>query len=192
LTGEYEINRKFHGFADPSLRGDIERRLVGTIAFEAGLVKYFNAGALFGVAINSFNKPMHFRLGLFAKPYLPLGERFALFTRLAAGIAIDMAIFPSAKDYYASLDKADFDRVFKGQLYQGLPFGGFGSATIGLEVFPFTRVGIALEWGIRATLLHGQKNMLLMDKVEDKSGAPNSFNYMLHELPVMATLHLII
>ena len=193
LTGEYEINRKFHGFADAALRSDIERRFDGTLSFEAGLVKYFNAGGLFGIGINSFSKPIHFRLGLFAKPYIPLGDRFALFARLAAGIAVDLAFSPSAKEYYGSFDaNGNFGRVFKGQSYLGLPFGGFGAATLGLEVFPFSRVGFAFEWGIRATLLHNRKNMLFLSKVEEKSGAPDSFNFMLYELPLMLTLHLII
>lgn len=193
ITGEYEVNRKFHGFADPSLRMDLERRFDGTLSMEAGLFKYFNAGANFGGSIQSFKKPVHLRLGLFAKPILPLGERFAFFARLQAGISVDLAFYPAAMEFYSSFDNdGNFTRVYKGQRYAGLPFSGFGSATAGIEFFPFSRLGFALEWGIRATLLHTRRYMPLVSDPPIVKGAPDSFNFMTYELPVMATLHIII
>lgn len=193
LTGEYNLNRKFHGFTDERLRSDINRRFDSTLAFEAGLLKYFNAGGLFGVGISGFQEPISIRMGLFAKPFVPLGDRFALFSRISGGLAVDLAFYPYAHDYYASFDKEEnFKRVFKGQSYNGVPFGGFGSATLGLEVFPFSRFGVALEWGIRASIFHNRKSMWLVKAPSDIPGAPGSFNFMIYEFPFMLTLHVII
>src|SRR5690348_7667450 len=66
---DYNIKRKFHGFADPKLNFDLKDQFSINLSFEAGLLKYFNAGGIFGLDIE---KPMSFRLSLFAKPYLAI------------------------------------------------------------------------------------------------------------------------
>lgn len=193
FTGEYEINRRFHGFADKNLRHGIERRFDGTLSFEKGWGNYVNGGVLVGFGISDFAKPLHVRTGIFLRPYFPLGERFALFTRVSTGLGVDFAFNPSAKDYYGSFDDGEnFEHVYKGQKYVGLPFGGFGAASLGLDFFPFARFGVGIEWGIRATLMYGTKNLLFAHKVEEKSGAPNSFSFMLYELPIMLSFHVVI
>lgn len=193
VAGEYGLNRKFHGFADPKLRAELDRVFEVTLSFEAGLAKYFNAGGLYGLSIHGLSKPIHMRFGLFAKPQIPLGSRFAVYSRIAAGLAVDLAFFPTANEYYGWFDKErNYERVFRGQKYNALPFGGFGSAALGFEVFPFTRFGLALEWGIRASLLHGRRSAPFLPQVPNKANAPSSFNYMLYSFPVSLSLHFII
>ncbi len=193
ITGEYEMNRQFHGFADQSLRMNLDRRFDASLAMETGLFPFLNAGVQFGSSIEGFKKPIHMRFGLFLKPLIPLGDRFSIFARVAGGLAVDLAFYPNAKSYYSSFDSGgSFDRVYKGQQYVGLPFGGYGSATAGLEFFPFSRVGLAIEFGIRAALLHNRRTMPFVSDPEVVRGAPSSFNFMLYEFPLMLTLHTII
>lgn len=193
LSGEYVYGRKFHGFADDSLRTDLRSRYETALSFEAGLVKFFNAGALFSISMSEISKsePMALRMGLFGKPLIPLGNRVAIFGRLSVGVAVDIAFNP-AIFYYATANRAAFDNVYHSQRYDGWPFGGFGSATIGLEAFPFSRFGLSVEWGIRASLFHSLKNALLFNPPPNIPGAPDSFNFMYYEMPIMATLHIIL
>ncbi len=79
----YNFERNFHGFADKSLRIGLGYEVGAILAFEAGIYKYFNAGAQlsFGIPPN-LEVPLHLGLGLFAKPYFPIGDRCSVFTRI--------------------------------------------------------------------------------------------------------------
>ncbi len=194
VSGVYQFDRKFNGFADDSLRYDLKSKFDTILSFEAGLLKYFNAGALFGAGISGFGQPIQFRFGLFAKPYYGFGDRVAIFGRFAGGLAIEMhmGIPGAARTYYGTLNQINDQRIFKNQVYDGPSYGGFGSATIGIEVFPFSRFGIAIEGGIRGTVLHSSKNWPGVTKNKDLADVPSSFNYLLYEFPLMATLHFIL
>lgn len=195
ISVDYSTFRKFHGFADDTLRINLENRFDAAILFEAGLYRYFNAGAIFGGSFSNMKKgePLDLRLGLFAKPFFPIGDRFAIFTRFAGGIAVHAALYPSAIEFYDSKDEEkNMGRVYKGQGYYNIPYGGFGSATIGAEYFIFSRLGLAFEWGIRTTLLHGERSVpFILKNDKDVPGAPSSFNFMNYEMPFSLTLHAI-
>ncbi|HXW53258.1 MAG TPA: hypothetical protein VEL47_04040 [Myxococcota bacterium] len=195
IGADYMINRRFHGFADSALRTPLKNQFSGSLAFEAGLVKYFNAGAFFAGNVSNMIKaePLFMRMGVFAKPYIGLGERVSIFSRCAAGLAWGafgnyaahlLGLYPEMKD--------EVDRVYKGQAYSSGPYGFFGQASIGIEYFPFSRVGLALEFGVRASLYRASRNILLQEKVEDVPGAPSAFNFMVYELPAGLTLQIIL
>lgn len=133
------------------------------------------------------------RFGLFAKPYVPLSERFAFFGRVFGGLALHLSFYPTAIEYYSEYINTDaFQDVYKGQFYGGLPFGAFGAGMIGFEIFFTSRLGIAAEWGIRTSLFHGYRNMPQVKTIKPQPGAPNSFNFMNYEFPIMLTLHMIL
>jgi hypothetical protein len=191
---DYGLKRKFKAFADPSLKIALRNRLDIGLSFEAGLLKYLNAGALFFGSLSKVNQnePIDISFGLFAKPQLSIGDRIGIFGRFSAGFTTVLPVIP-ALAYYRDLDETiDFSKSYKDQSYDGWPFGGFGSASIGMEFFPFSRIGLALECGIRAIILRSNKSVPGLRPPPNVAGAPNSFNYMTYEIPFALTIHAIL
>lgn len=195
LSGEYVMTRKFLGFSSSDLRADLGNRFESVLLFEANIYKYFNAGGLFSCSFSAIKKgePLAFKFGMFAKPFFPLGSRVALYARVSAGLAVDIAFGGGAASYYGEqVGKSVMDRVYLGQEYKGWPAGAFGAATIGIEAFPLSRLGLAFEWGIRSTVELAMKSMPMMQEIKDVPGAPGVFSFMYYEMPLMFTLHYII
>lgn len=199
LSADHSIARYYRGFADPSLHYKLNNRYGGALSFEAGLLKYLNAGGLITFSLSDLKdkgEPIDLRMGLFAKPIIPLGNRFALFGRTAIGLTLPFPANYSPINYLVKTSddfKAAKKSIFKDQQYQGFAYGGFGSAAVGIEFFPISRLGLALEWGIRADIIHiGRKRPVGNEIPEAKDGAPQSFNYMMYEMPLMLTLHAIL
>jgi hypothetical protein len=198
ITGDYSLKRFYRGFADNSLHYSLENRFGVALSFEVATLKYMTAGALFTVSFSKKSKkePTDLRLGLFLKPYMPLGDRFSFFGRLVGGLTLTLASKGMIVDYLSNTTmsfKDNYDIVFKGQKYMGTPFGGFGAATVGIDFFPLSRLGLAFEWGIRADAMHmGKNNVYENEKPEIILGAPSSFNYMMYEMPLSLTLHVIL
>lgn len=200
LSADHSISRHYQSFADSSFRLKLPNRFGTALSFETGLLKYLNAGALFTASMSQFmakDEPIDLRLGLFIKPLIPIGNRFALFSRAALGGSLPLGMFQKNPISFLGNVSEEFrptyETVYKGQNYQGSPYGGFGSAAIGIEFFPISRLGLALEWGIRSDFITmSRKNSLANKGPEDKPGAPQSFNYMMYEMPLMLTLHAIL
>lgn len=199
LGADHSISRHFRSFADSSLRIKLPNRFGAALSFEAGLVKYLNAGALVTFSFSQVrekSEPIDLRLGLFIKPLLPLGERFALFGRAALGTTLPFPGNLSPINFLGEVSddfKTSYLSIYKGQRYQGSAYGGFGSAALGVEFFPISRLGLALEWGIRSDFITmSRKHPLISGVPEAKEGAPQSFNYMMYEMPLMLTLHAIL
>lgn len=205
IAADYSMNRKYHGFESDAMRYDLDNNFATSMSFEAGLVKYFNAGAILSVNIADFSniEPLHIGFALFGKPYLPLGNRLALFGRLSAGIAA--SIFNPIEYMTTKIQTKDFYETYGTSRKYGLAgYGGLGSATIGIEFFPLSRIGLAIEWGIKATLIRVSKGNAL----EGAGGGPGgqfggggpqepesphpAINYMVYEMPFSLTLHAIL
>lgn len=196
LSGDYNIGKRFLGFADSGLRFNLPPRFGAALSFEAGLHKYFNAGALVGFNIPTdivrYGEPLHYRLSLFAKPYFSLSDRIGFFARVGGGISASsgsmngwLARFPDAKTKLQS--------VYRGAHYSFSSFGGNAFATLGLEFFPVSRVGLALEAGIRADIFYAKKEEYrgFSDEGTKPSG-PSWLSYLLYEFPLGLTLHIIL
>lgn len=210
IGGGYPFSRKFHGFGHESLRANLGSRPFVTISMEAGLLKYLNAGAQYGFALSEVTKeePIWMHFSLFAKPYLPLGSRLSIFTRLSGGLGFDFFESPVAPIGYIDGQyktvKQDisveqftnaYRETYKDQKYAALgSWGAYSSATFGIEFFPIKRIGIAVEAGIRAYFLRKEKKWLSIDPegFKDVPGAPSSFNYMLYDYSIMASLQAIL
>src|ERR1700722_11651890 len=77
----YSMGRTFRSVRDWSLRADLPRKFETILSYEAGIYQYMNAGGIFSTRISSLknDEPMEVRLGIYAKPFIPLGDRVALF-----------------------------------------------------------------------------------------------------------------
>lgn len=199
LSADYNLNRKYHGFADSSLRINLENRLSAALSFEAGLYKYFNAGALVGFNIPTGiakGEPLHYRLDLFAKPYVALGERFSLFSRLGAGISAAQGNLLQYLSQKNDSNQATLQKVFLGTQYEHFAFGGNAFAVAGFEYFPWSRFGLVFEAGMRAEILRNNKSTHQWgrEKLAERGvkEAPSSFSYLIYEFPIGLMLHIIL
>ena len=160
---DYVLNSKTRKLENAAPYSNEIREIGGQLSIEAGLYKYLNGGALFFLNFPAKKDPVRIRLALFAKPYIPLGERFSLFARAGGGIG--------------------------GWLAGGMPGATTNFfATVGLEVFPFSRVGIALEGGWRGEIA-------MMRSSEDHQDGPRTVTtsfFFAHEIPVSLNLHIIL
>lgn len=139
-------------------------------------------------------EPLHLRLSLFGKPYFALNNRFAVFGRL--GMGISSAMTPLGMKFYLEQKSSDqtlmaLNRVYKQGSYSAFAAGGNVIASLGVEYFPFSRVGIAFEAGIRAEIFRASRTQNLLTRKTDTK-APLSFWYMTYEYPISLMLHIIL
>lgn len=129
---EFDVLRKVKILGENGSTRDLRDQHGYTLAFEASLYKYLNAGAAFTVNIPSIiTDPVNLRLGLFAKPFIPLHERVDVFARVGGGL---------------------------GGMMAGILVGAAGHAmgSLGIEYFPLSRLGLAVEYGLRAELIRAR------------------------------------
>jgi hypothetical protein len=202
LTADYAFGRSFHGFDDKALRYELDKSKNVAIGFEAGLLKYLNAGAMLSFNIPEFRRlePVHYRFAFFAKPFYQFTNNFGVFARFGAGISSTLGLIKYHLIYNHHERAAVLERVYKNQNYSEFGPGALGMATVGLEYFPLSRFGISLEAGFRAEAFYLEKGGLIEalgdeigpGKINRAGMGPNSFTYMIYEWPVALTLHIIL
>ncbi len=202
LSFDYSMARRFHGTENSLLRAKLPNNLAGTVSFEAGLYKYFNAGALFSLNFPTSKanfEPLHLRFTIFGKPYIALTDRIGIFSRLGTGLSVSLLDYLTVYRFKKDREFNDFmeqlDNTYAKQDYAWLPVGVNAMATIGIEAFPFERLGLALEWGLRGDFFYASKSRLLqqlIDKPEETRPVPNALKYLVYETPIMLTLHIIL
>lgn len=204
------------GSLDKTLKAPLATNYGGSIGFDVGLYKYFNAGALLSLDTSGFspNDLTYLHLTLFARPQITLFERLSIFARLGAGPSAMIGIPPS---YFKTINED-----LKKQINEKLNFpinmasaGIHGMATIGVEYFPFSRFGITAEWGILADYiwvrptdqsyriqsnerrlredpnLPPEERIEIMEEIERmKSG--RTYSFFLFEMPFMISLNIIL
>ncbi len=199
LSGEYGILRKFRGFSE-GLSGAIPTEWGGAIGIDVGLYRYFNAGVIFSTNLPLNNEetgePFFMRFTLFAKPYIPIGERFSFFSRIGGGISYS-AMSMLGHLYIVADDKlkTNLQKTYYTQDYSLLSPGANAMASLGMEFFPFSRIGFALEWAFRMEYYYSSRGSFLakylgINKVVRE--APNSFQYLKFDMPIFLTLHVIL
>lgn len=204
LSVDYGVLRKFHGFENSRLRANLPNNMAATLSFEAGLYRYLNAGALLSLNFpikKQDTEPTHLRFALFAKPYFSITEQVSIFGRFGGGLSLSFSDYLLA---YRKSSRSEFRefgqellRTYSTQMYAPVPFGANLMASIGVEVFPLERVGLALEWGFRGDFLYARKSNWIAEltgnKLEEKIlNAPSSLKYLVYEMPLMLTVHIIL
>jgi len=197
ISTDYNMFRRFHGFADSGLRYKLNNNFGVALSFETGLYKYLNAGAIFAANIpTEFTEPLHLRFALFAKPYYPITKNFSVFSRLGGGISTTIgSMMERLRGFNSPELSPSLQRIYNGQQYGLMGPGIFGMATVGVEYFPFSRFGLAFETGLRLETFYVSKGSELIERYAgaNKAGAGrNSFTYMVYEMPLMLTLHVIL
>ncbi len=198
IMGDYNLVRHFHGFADKALRHSLENYFGATLAFESGLYKYLNAGALFSFTIpQSLKDSAHMRFALFAKPYIPITNNFSIFTRFGGGLtsSAGSSILLKLNDYKSPAFTSALMRIYEGQQYSSFAPGALAMASIGFEYFPFSRLGLLFEAGIRAEIFYASKGDMLLESALGKNDASKGLKalaYMTYEVPLALTLNIIL
>lgn len=201
LIGDTGLVRNFVSFQDKKLNTKLANNWGAGLGVDVGLYKYFNAGFMFTSNIpletSKTIEPILFRFTLVAKPYVPIGDRFGLFARLGGGFGV--SIF-NELDHLRKTSNTEYlgkiKDIYYNQAYSLFAPSMNAMATIGLEVFPFSRFGISAEWGIRGEFVFASKgnaaqNALAGSKQDDPR-APKNFHYLVYDMPLMLNLHIIL
>ncbi len=201
--GEYAMSRGLSAIGDATLELTLKDSFGVNLHAEAGLVKYLNGGVSTSFTVSNpfLGGSNIFRLGLFLKPYFPIGEHFAIFTRLGGGgsTAIINESNASIKnpikynEEFAEAYLVDYGQ----QIYYPISAGIHGMALIGAEIFFTTRFGLMAEFGLRADMLWAQKfeeggNASKVEQPTSGKPAPSWFSYRISDMPLMINLHLIL
>ena len=199
---EYGMMRKYHGLEDSRLRADLPNNFGVSLITEAAPYKYLNAGGLFSLNLpRSFEhefQPIHMRLALFAKPYIPLGDRISIFGRFGGGLTVSMLNYLR---WSPLMDRENFPKliseIYGIQEYSNFPWGANLMTTIGLEAFLLERVGLAVEWGFRADYIYASKGSMLERFINQQGQKPtgrepNARTYFIYEMPLMFNLEIIL
>lgn len=186
VSGNYDLGRHFHGFADQGLRFKLPNQFGGSLAFEAGLYEYFNAGAQLTFNIpGTTGVPIQLGLSLFAKPYLPLNQRCSLFARVGAGISAAQGNMKSwLMKSSPEVAAPELERVYGEHGFFNTAYGGNAFMTLGIELFPWQLFGFALEGGFRSEIWS--------ERGATDPKVPNNFNYFTYEFPLTLMIHIIL
>lgn len=206
VGGEYALMRKFRAFNGSDFRAGLKNSYGVNLHAEAGLIRYLNAGVTASFTMSSpfLDGSNILRMGLFLKPYLPLGSRVSLFSRLSLGgsaTILNEALFyklaanSTIGEIPPGIEK--YKRTYGTQFYLPISAGLNGAATIGLEAFITLRIGVVAEWGIRSDMLWAK--ILKSERLREfdappASGnpPPNWFHYLIYDMPVMVSLNIIL
>lgn len=190
------------GMIDQKIHSPLRSTFPAGVGFDVGLYKYFNAGAILSFSTGDLSKTQLFygRLALFARPQITFFDRLSLFTRLGGGLGFFLGR-PDA--YFASINKqlpGIEDYFFS---IKDINAGLNGMATIGVEYFPFSRVGFSVEWGIWADYFlvrHVPRNKPRREDSREREEGESEFirdigknyGFLSYELPIMITLSIIL
>lgn len=178
-------------------RGMLSHTYGMSFGFDVQVYKYFHAGATLGILTNFTNKvePIHYRFNMFARPVITFFDCLTLFTRLGGGLGI--ILDSPVETLKKSLPDTGIGQKYHSKYYGDISPGVHGLATIGIEYFPFSRLGLSLEWGILAEYLHISKSEQQRKKLEKltdsaiNDDAPSSFGYFAYEFPISLNLNII-
>lgn len=199
IKADYGMMTNVLVLGSSGIKASLENNLNYVAGFDVGLYKYFNAGAYVGLQpgndIKRTFETSFLRLGLYAKPMIPIAERFSIYGRMGGGLTVGFLSMLRHLASHGDSDTVEKIKEFYGaQSYSDYAPGVNFSANIGAEVFPFSRFGIGVEWGIRGDYIYAVKgNSLseLIGNVAVVADAPNSFQYIAYSMPITLNLHLI-
>lgn len=183
----------------------------GGLALDVGLYKYMNAGVIISTNAGKVLKdsePVYSRLTVFARPLFTFFDRLNLFSRLGGGLSvlsgtlIGFGPLPGNLQVVGSASvRRKLDQSFDKSAVSHSLFnpGIHGVATIGIEYFPFSRFGVALEWGIWADFIFIGESAFFNQLNEEgaRHGQPlkpraQPFRYFSYDLPLTLTLSFIL
>lgn len=172
LGADYSFKPKVRELGKDNSTLEPKNEYTTLLSFEAGLYKYLNAGGMLFINIPPKDNPIRLRMSIFAKPYIPLGERFSLFARVGGGLG--------------------------GWVAGDLPWASVNALTaLGLEFFPFTRFGLSVEAGWRAeVVLNNNRREIFEAGPYDGPPKPSKREgarfFFAHEIPLALNLHIIL
>lgn len=207
ISGEYAVLRKMRAFNGSDFKRSPNNAVGLDLHAEAGLLKNLNAG--FSLSFTKSDPFLLgtniFRMGLFLKPYLPIGNYISVFSRLGLGPSASIGTEASAYKLLIGMggDGAppeglkEFFHSYGTTTYWPFAAGFNGSATLGIEVFFSSRVALFAETGIRADMLWAKKaKASAYTKFDDKPASgnpsPNWFHYVIYDMPIIAGVHVIL
>lgn len=177
LNGHYNMGRHVYNLGEQRALIALPNRFAGSLSFEAGLYRYFNAGASLAVQIPQLdgeNVPL--RLSLFGKPQIPIGDRCAFFSLVSAGLSTSFGtLIASTTELRNLIGEASFF---------DMGFGAHTALVIGFEYFPWSRIGFAVNGGVDLEFFRYNRTR--------KSKSPNSLHYLIYQFPIGLSMHVII
>lgn len=200
LVGDYSFYRKAHFLGEEGIEAKLDNTFSYALAFETGLYRYLNAGAILSLTIGDIGtnaEPVHVRFSLFAKPLISLHERVSIYGRVGGGLGA-MLLSPVMffKKAFSGEVVSNISQVYGDQGYSMLSPGLNGFAAVGIEYFPISRMGLGVEFGIRADVYYVERSNFinnLLGTTSNRPGeTPKQIMYLNYDLPLALTLHFII
>lgn len=190
LSGDYAGDLRLKSLQNRAIKARAKGKFDAGLGIEVGVVKYLNAGFDFTYrqgALEGQLSPLGLRFPLFLKPYFPITSRFSIFLKTQLGPAL-MFVFPSQEKLFINNEnKAPLQALYRTGEYGPMSYGLTTSAAAGIDVFPFPRIGISLQWGVRYDIYRANiANRRLA------SDSPSGINLSAMDFPVTATLQLIL
>lgn len=193
------------GLMDHKIYSPLRNTFPAGVGFDVGLYKYFNAGAMLSIALGDVSKTQlpYGRLSLFGRPQITFFDRLSIFSKIGGGLSFFLgrpdAYLSSINDQLAGIKDYFFET-------KDINAGLNGIATIGIEYFPFSRVGLSVEWGIWADYFlvrhvpsekwreedsreRGREGRGSEGLWRDKG---KNYGFLSYEFPVMLTLSIIL
>lgn len=172
------IDKNIYGLNGSNISKKIKASLKTNyqLAFEMGLNKYFNAGGTFQVEEVSDS----FLVGasLFLKPHFKITDKWAIFSKFRAGLLHSGGMM--------EIDPSKFDTVYNGSSYYPAGFGFPLGASAGIDFFPWSRIGLFAEWGLKSSFI-----FFLKDRSNNIGNGPKVMSYVINNFPITTGIYII-
>lgn len=174
----------------------------GGMLIDVGLYQYFSAGVMLSMdyathathGFESFTPSLDF----FARPKISFFDCLTFYSRLSAGASVLFGMPNIFLKRYGSEDvKSMMNAEYTSFHYALVHPGMNASATIGVEYFPTSRIGLSLEAGLSSSYYYVTKSEM-MEKIYDAQAGmyieqqTNPFWLNTFEIPVMLNINVIL
>lgn len=207
---KFSLFGKYNSFRHGSIRGqdiqtDLSSFFGGGAYIDVPLYDNFSAGAILNFDINANAKEFDSivaRFSMFARPKISFFDCLTIFSRLGFGPSVfiglphDIIMEHASTDVVNRMQGTYNARINQAALkYSPINPGVHGLATIGLEYFPTSRLGLSLEWGIWADYIFVSESKIVGGYIErnlHEDRHPDPYNYLVYEMPFILSLNIIL
>lgn len=203
---DVDLGKTLSGFNNSGITWQFPRQYInGQISFETGLYKYLSAGATFEFCHNYSSPSMNissgsdlFKLSVFVKPLYSFNDRIAIYAKFRGGISGGAGndLFPATE--LALGNRLKYAKAYSGGDYHVQPFGFTLASSVGIDFFPWSRLGFFAEWGIKTDYIFFTKKRDRPGVLGDGSrnsalskDSPSFQSYMIYNFPVTLGIHVI-
>lgn len=190
ISGDYAGDARVKSLQNSNIQKKAKGMFDAGIGIEVGVSKYLNAGFdltfRHGVLSGGNFSSLGFRIPFFVKFYFLITDRISIFMKGHAGPALTLSM-DSLDILRDGEDNRAVAETYRGGRYAAISYGLTTLASAGIDIYPWSRIGFSLQWGIRYDIYRANRS-----QSEKMHEAPSSVNFSMMDFPATLTVLLVL